>query len=82
MWGSNLSPNQGLASGGFVQYPLFANNMKRIKGAGDGGARASWWLLSARGGIATTCCSVSGNGIAYTGGASSANRAPLCFRVA
>ena len=82
MWG-NLNPvNPGFNVGGFVQYPIFANNMKRVKGAGHGGARATWWLLSARGGASTHFASVTSGGIAYSIGASTALRVPVCFRVA
>ena len=81
-WGTNLSPNQGWSVGGHVQYPIFANNMKRVKGAGDGGARSGWWLLSVRGGNSTTACPVSSYGHAHSRDASHALRAPLCFRIA
>ena len=85
IWGNNLSPNQGYATGGFQQYPIFANNMRRVKGAGDGGARSYWWLLSVGGGASSTCC-----GVGYYGSASycyydasyATIRAPLCFRIA
>ena len=41
VWGGNGCPN-----GGFVQYPIFAHNMNRIKGLGDGGGRTNWWELT------------------------------------
>lgn len=82
VWGSNASPNQGYSIGGFVQYPIFSCNMKRVKGAGDGGARATWWLASARGGGSTFAASVSHYGGANNNDASNTGvRAPLCFRV-
>lgn len=77
-WGSK----NGYSSGGFQQYPIFATNMKRVKGAGDGGARAGWWLLSAYGGISTSFASVSYVGTGYSGASNAAIRAPLCFRIA
>ena len=82
-WGSNLSPNQGWSSGGFQQYPIFANNMRRVKGAGDGGDRTYWWLLSASGGLSTTVCVVYSTGSASHNTASDTIiRTPLCFRIA
>jgi hypothetical protein len=82
-WGSITPANPGWNTGGFVQYPLFANNMKRVKGAGDGGVRSSWWLLSARGGSSTGFAVVSSDGIAgITTAANATIRVPLCFRVA
>lgn len=78
-WGSK----NGYSSGGFQQYPIFANNMKRVKGAGDGGARADWWRLSASGGNSTGFAYVNSLGYGHNGNASAAAvRAPLCFRIA
>ena len=78
-WGSK----NGYSSGGFQQYPIFATNMKRVKGAGDGGARATWWLLSAFGGSSTSFAFVSYYGLGNASSASSTTiRAPLCFRIA
>ena len=78
-WGSK----NGYSSGGFQQYPIFATNMKRVKGAGDGGTRASWWLLSADGGGSARCARVRYSGCGYSSLASNAAiRAPLCFRIA
>lgn len=77
-WGSK----NGYSSGGFQQYPVFSTNMKRIKGAGDGGARANWWLLSALGGYSTYFARVGNNGGGGDSSASNATiRAPLCFRI-
>ena len=78
-WGSKY----GFSSGGFQQYPIFAQNMKRIKGAGDGGGRSPWWLLSASGGTSANCALVSyvGDGIS-TWATHTGIRAPLCFRIA
>ena len=83
VWGSNASPNQGYASGGYVQYPIFAQNMKRIKGAGDGGERSHWWLSSVRGGNSTHAAGVNNIGNASDASASNTSvRVPLCFRIA
>lgn len=77
-WGSR----NGYSSGGFQQYPLFATNMKRVKGAGNGGDRCGWWLLSARGGIPSNFAIVYYGGDANTNAASYTGvRAPLCFRI-
>ena len=81
-WGSNQSPEQGRSSGGFVQYPIFATNMKRAKRTVDTGVRSAWWLSAARGGYSTYAASVSGTGTA--GGSVASNtgiRAPVCFRI-
>lgn len=78
-WGSK----NGYSSGGFQQYPIFATNMKRVKGAGDGGTRADWWLLSANGGYSTNFAAVHYAGYGSSHNASiAAVRAPLCFRIA
>lgn len=78
-WGSK----NGHSNGGFQQYPIFATNMRRIKGAGDGGARANWWLLSANGGNSTHFAHVSYGGCGEDNSASgTAIRVPLCFRIA
>lgn len=78
-WGSK----NGYSSGGFQQYPIFATNMKRVKGAGDGGARAAWWLLSAFGGGSAAFAFVYATGYGRYRYASFATiRAPLCFRIA
>lgn len=83
MWGTTLSPLQGHSGGGFVQYPIFAQNMKRIKGVGDGGDRSHWWLSSVRGGYSTRAAAVYYSGNAHGYSASYAYiRAPLCFRIA
>ncbi len=78
-WGSE----NGYSGSGFQQYPIFAASMKRVKGAGDGGSRANWWLLSAFGGNSTHCAAVSGTGYATGSGAGDAGiHVPVCFRIA
>lgn len=78
-WGSK----NGYSSGGFQQYLIFATNMKRVKGAGDGGARAYWWLLSAHGGNSTHFAYVNNGGYgSYYSASYTTIRAPLCFRIA
>ena len=83
VWGSLVPATPGNSIGGFQQYPIFANNMKRVKHAGEGGPRSRWWLLSARGGSSTHFCSVHSIGHANHDNASTATlRVPLCFRIA
>lgn len=60
-------------------YPAFAGG-NRKKGAGNGGTRATWWLLASSG-ISTPFCGVSSSGLAYNYTASSAFRAPVGFRI-
>lgn len=77
-WGSK----NGYSSGGFQQYPIFANNMKRIKGAGDGGGRAPWWLSSPDGGSSSAFAHVSGGGDGGSATASNTGvRVPVDFRI-
>lgn len=65
---------------GFVQYPLFACNMNRVKYLRS--SRNAWWLLSARSGNTTYFCRVSSTGIADSNYASQNTvSAPVCFRV-
>jgi len=77
VWGGN-----GYSNGGYVQYPIFAHNMNRIKGLGDGGGRTTWWELTPTSGSSSYFCSVDYGGNASTSGASSAwLSAPVCFRI-
>lgn len=77
-WGSR----NGYSGGGFQQYPIFSGNMKRIKGAGNGGDRCHWWLLSAYSGSPSVFASVSYSGAADSLAASLTSlRASLCFRI-
>jgi len=77
-WGT-----KGYSSMQNAEYPIFAASWRnRIKGAGDGGPRCHWWLLSVDGGNSTSVCSVSLNGNAYGYLASYATIcAPVCFRI-
>ena len=77
VWGGNGCPN-----GGFVQYPIFAHNMNRIKGLGDGGGRSTWWELTPYSGNSSYFCLVYYYGDADTTGASGTwLSAPVCFRI-
>lgn len=63
------------------QFEIFKDPRNRIKGAGDGGSRAGWWLLSVCGGSSTNACFVNVYGIAYNGSCSFAIRVPVCFSI-
>ena len=77
VWGGNGCPN-----GGFVQYPIFAHNMNRIKGLGDGGGRDNWWELTPASGNSSAFCNVSYNGRAnYYDASVTWLSAPVCFRI-
>ena len=66
VFGSVVWGTKGFSSGMALQYPIFANNWrKRIKGNGDGGSRAAWWLLSVFGGSSTHACYVANSGDAF-----------------
>ena len=83
MWGGTEGQNQGWDSYGFQQYPIFAQNMKRVKGNGHNGARHGWWLLTARGGFSIHAAYVGIDGHAgryFTSNAT--RRVPVCFRIA
>lgn len=77
-WGSRVPQ----ASMGFVQYPIFANNMKRIKGQNNGGSSASWWLSSSSGDGSAHITRVGNDGAAiHSVAPSSGMRVPVCFRI-
>ena len=82
-WSGNLSPNQGFSSGGYLQYPIFASSMKRIKRNAGTGSRSTWWLASPNGGDSFRGTAIGSTGIATRYGAGTGNhRVPICFRVA
>lgn len=77
---ANWGTKGGFGTMGFVQYPLFACNMNRVKCLSGG--RYSWWLLSAYSGSTALFCSVNNGGLADNIGASNTSIAvPVCFRV-
>ena len=77
VWGT-----QGWSEGQAMQYPIFANSyLNRIKSAGHGGGRCSWWLASVRSGYSTSACGVDSYGYASYWSASTALRVPVCFRI-
>ena len=73
---------KGFGNGQSVTYPIFRNSYKnRIKGAGPGGARASWWTASACSGNAAAVVFVGAGGASDHYFASGAVCAPVCFRM-
>ena len=82
VFGSVVWGTKGWSAGQAVQYPAFANSFRsRIKGAGDGGSRADWWLLSVYGGNSALACLVSNDGSAGYSDCTNDFRVPLCFRI-
>lgn len=80
--GSGVWGGIGFANGGYVQYPIFAHNMNRVKGRGDGGSRTYWWELTPTSGSSTNFCLVNNNGNASNASASTTwLSAPVCFRI-
>ena len=72
-WASEVKEGQ--------QFELFKDSRNRIKGAGDGGSRALWWLLSVCSGNSTYACFVNDIGYASYGSCSDAIRVPVCFTI-
>lgn len=79
--GARLMTSSGWFSGGFVQYPIFANSMNRLKRIQGSAGRSNWWTSSALAGSAAYFVCVGNAGYVLSSGASSAHRAPFCFRV-
>ena len=74
--------NSGYNIGGFVQYPLFACNMNRVKLRCASKYCYTWWLLSADAGNSTNFASVANSGICNNGPATTTwSAAPVCFRI-
>lgn len=72
-WASEVKEGQ--------QFEIFKDPRNRIKGAGDGGSRAYWWLLSVCGGYSTNACLVASYGNASSHYCSDAYRVPVCFSI-
>lgn len=79
--GARLMTTTGWFTGGFVHYPIFAHGMNRLKRVQGSNSRNAWWLSSAYGGGSTLFVRVTYIGLVNDHNASSASRAPLCFRV-
>ena len=83
VWGSTTSGLHGFGAGGYVHYPLFAENMKRLKNIVGTATRASWWLVSAVGGNSTGAAFVGSSGVvSHTSATYAGVRVPVCFRIA
>ena len=80
--GVNLWTTKVYGAGPAVQYPIFANSCKnRIKGAGDGGAREVWWLLSVCSGMSNGSVIISRTGGAGYYSCTNTSFVPICFRI-
>ena len=73
--GAKIGNDSRFSAMGSVQYPLFANNMNRMIG------RNHWWTISAMGASSALFVIVNNSGYMTNGGASSALRGPVCFRI-
>lgn len=83
VYGCGVWANNALDKVGFVQYPIFNCDMRRVKGLGDGGGRNSWWLISAYAGNTSNFCTVIASGYASNNSASATwVGLPVCFRIA
>lgn len=82
VYGCGVWANNAYDKGGFVQYPIFNCNMRRVKGLDDGGNRNSWWLFSASTADTSTFCSVYYSGHVNIQIASNTLVGlPVCFRI-
>ena len=80
--GTAIWGNSRFGMGGFVQYPLFACNMNRVKLRCASKDRRQWWLLSTEAGNSMDFASASDVGSCSINGATSVwVGAPVCFRV-
>lgn len=80
--GTSVWGNSGCGMGGFVQYPIFACNMNRVKMRCASKDRCNWWLLSAAADKSTHLSIVDSNGTYDNASASYTLVAtPVCFRV-
>lgn len=82
VYGHGVWADNAFDKGGFVQYPIFNCNMRRVKGLGDGGVRTHWWLISANAGNTSNFCFATNRGGADNYIASNAwVGLPVCFRI-
>lgn len=82
VYGAPCWGNSGYGMGGFVQYPLFACNMNRIKLKCTSKDHCYWWLLSAGTGNSTDFAHVYASGYCnYAAAAATWVAAPVCFRI-
>lgn len=82
VFGAPCFGNSGSGMGGFVQYPIFANNMNRAKLRCASKDRYTWWLLSASANTSTHFTCVHANGTCSNLSAITTSTAsPVCFRI-
>lgn len=82
VYGAPCWGNSGFGMGGFVQYPLFACNMNRVKRRCRLNDRCAWWLLSAYAGNSANFAIVTGYGDVNRFSATNTGvAAPVCFRI-
>ena len=83
MYGHGVWADNSWDKSGFVQYPIFNCNMRRVKRLGDGGNRYGWWLISTYAGSTDRFCYVAnyGNASSYAASATWIGL-PVCFRIA
>ena len=82
MYGAPCWGNSGYGTGGFVQYPLFAYSINRVKLKGASKDRFYWWLLSARAGNSAAFAIVDHYGHCnYSSTTAIWIAAPVCFRI-
>jgi hypothetical protein len=82
VYGTAVFGNTGCGASGFVQYPLFACNMNRVKLRCASKDRDYWWLLSAGAGNSTNFARVSTYGnCGVTSATATWFAAPVCFRI-
>lgn len=82
VFGSIVCGTKPWSAGQAVQYPIFANSWKkRIKGAGNGGARQFWWLTTVYDGHKEYVNIVDGTGFPFRTSPSNLYYVPICFRI-
>ena len=82
MYGTSCWGNSGYGTCGFVQYPIFANNMNRAKIKCTSKEQGNYWLLSARADQSTYVTNVNASGICDSSYATATNvTVPICFRI-
>ena len=80
VYGHGCWANNPYDKGGFTQYPIFANNMNRVKLRSNG--RNAWWFLSPYAGNSTRFVVVDYGGSCYFYNASGTwVGVPVCFRI-
>lgn len=82
VWGMTCWATIGYDTCGFVQYPIFAGSMNRVKKHCINKDRDTWWLLSACAGDSIAFSSIAASGFCHNSSAATDQRAvPICFRI-